>query len=138
MKCALELQMIATVKAEENEALEAIRRETARRKLIADTITICEGIGTELEKLANKGKQPRFEFMCSFEQNEMLRTTYRDYADRRESFAHAGYFDMNTLKEWFSNYCFDVQLNSTYGWRYNWGEVRMYRVVIVPNAECLK
>lgn len=138
MKCALELQMLAAVKAEENAIAEAARKEAARRELIASTIALCEGIGEELEKLANKGRKPQFEFMCSWDLNEVLRTTYRDYADRRESYTRLSHFDMDTLKEWFANYCFDVQLDPTYGWRYNWGEIRMYRVIITPSAECLK
>lgn len=138
MKCALELQMLAAVKAEENAIAEAARKEAARRELIAKTIAFCEDIGVELEMLANKGKKPRFEFMCSWDLDEVLRATYRDYADRRESYTRASRFDMDTLKEWFANYCFDVQLDPTHGWRYNWGEIRMYRVTILPNAECLK
>lgn len=137
MKCALELQMIATVRAEKLLEEENARREAAHQAIVAETLAFCEKLGQDLEKLAEKGKFPKLEFMSSSDLNQVLVPTYRDYADHRESYTPSGNFNFEVLKNWFAEYCFEVQLHKTYGWRYFWGEISMYRVIISPKAECL-
>ena len=138
MKCALELQVIATVKAEENRRAE-IEAET--RKAIAiqkETIAECERIGVILEELAEKGKSPIYRFYVD-RYWQVLKETYKDYADHRLSYNPTSLeIDINTMKKWFKQYCFDVEIKNFRFYQYWFGVRSGGEIIIRPSAECLK
>ena len=138
MKCALELQMIATIKAEENRRAEI---EAEKRKAMAvqkETIAECERIGAILEELAEKGKSPIYRFYVD-RYWQVLKETYKDYADHRLSYRPTSLkIDINTMEKWFKQYCFDVEIKKFHFYQYLLGVCRGSEIIIRPSAECLK
>ena len=138
MKCAMELTAIAMVRAKEIAEEEALRKQKELEEQRKYTHAFCQQLGTELEELANKGKKLAVSFKCS-SWYRPLRTTHRDYADRRESYNLEGcILDIEYLKQWFENYCFEVKMQPIYYWMYGYGECKGYDVVIVPKPQCLE
>ena len=138
MKCALELQMIATVKAEENRRAEIEAEKRKAMILQKETIAECERIGAILEELAEKGKSPIYRFYID-RYWVVLKETYKDYADRRLSYRPTSLkIDINTMKEWFKQYCFDVEIKDFRFYQYLFGVCRGGEIIIRPSAECLK
>lgn len=139
MKCALELQMKATVRAEEirKAKIEAERKE--KIAIRANTLAECERIGLILESEADKGKQPFYHFHVSNWDNRVLKETREDYADRRVSYNSTTLkLDLDLMREWFAQYCFAVKLKEFYYYEYGCGCCSGWTVYIEPSAECLK
>lgn len=138
MKCALELQMIATVKAEENRRAEAEAEKRKAMILQEKTIAECERIGMILEELAEKGKSPIYRFYVD-RYWRVLKETYKDYADGRLSYNPTSLeIDINTMKKWFKQYCFDVEIKNFRFYQYWLGINSGGEIIIRPSAECLK
>lgn len=144
MKCAMELMMTATVKAEENarraeemakeEAIRIARKEAAK---ITNTIKYCEELGHSLEAIANKGKKPTVSFFCD-KKGTRLKETTREYADRRLSYTSCGEtLNLEVMAEWFDPYCFDVIIEDFQYWKYTCGRVDGYKVTITPKPVCI-
>lgn len=138
MKCALELVMTATIKAEEEairKALEKQREEAEKRER---TLKYCEKLGEEMERKAEKGQMPtasmRFDYF-----HRPITSTCKDYADGRLSYR--GYdeaVDFELMAEWFAQYCFTIEIKKFDFWRYGCGVCNGYEIVISPNPECVK
>lgn len=138
MKCALDLVATATLTAQANAQMEELRRQREAELLRSHTTRFCEKIGEELEALAHKGKQPVTSFHCDNTGN-ILTSTYGDYADNRLSYRLSGdYVDLNYVKQWFAQYCFDVTITQFGYYRYCWGYQHGYAVEVRPMPECLK
>ena len=139
MRCALELVMTATIKAEEKAAFKALREQEERERKRANTIRYCEKLGERLEKKADKGELPQTSFYCDKWDKRPLVSTYSDYADKRLSYREDGdELDLELLKEWFAQYCFDVAVNEYGYYRYGCGYCKGYEIVISPAMECVK
>ena len=139
MKCALELVAIASAKAEEiarEKELQKMREKESRR---AETLKLCERLGAELEQQANEGKVPSVSFRCSGEEGRELVKTYDDYADKRLSYRVRGEaIDLDILKEWFAQFCFEVTVSNFDYYRYGFGWcMNGCSVNIKPSPECL-
>lgn len=138
MKCAMELTAIAMVRAKEIADEQALRKQKELEEQRKYTQTVCEELGAELEELANKGKKLQASFKCS-SWYRPLKSTYRDYADRRQSYnLEGGVLDIEYLKQWFESYCFEVKMQPMYYWMYGYGECKGYDVIIVPKPQCLE
>ena len=108
MKCAMELVVTATVKAEENARIEAERIRRAKEIKRKITAGFCEKLGAQLEDKAQRGVKPEVEFRCD-KRGHLLTATTRQYADRRKSYIPDGSsLDLEFLVEWFDKYCFTV------------------------------
>ena len=108
MKCAMELMVTATVKAEENARIEAERIRRAKEIKRKITVEFCEKLGAQLEDKAQRGVKPEVEFRCD-KWGHPLTATTRQYADRRTSYIPDGSsLDLEFLVEWFDKYCFTV------------------------------
>lgn len=139
MKCALELMMTATIRAEEEAALKILREQEVRERKRVNTIRYCEKLGERLEQMAEKGNIPQTSFYCDKWDNRPLVSTHSDYADKRLSYKASGdELDLELLKEWFAKYCFDVAIKEYGHYRYGWGYCKGYEVVISPAMECVK
>ena len=140
MKCALELQIIATVREEE---IRKEKEEAERKKALAirtGTIAKCESIGSILEEMANNGKQPCYDF-CIDKYNRPLIATNNQYADRRLSYhcsTNPTPIDFNLMKEWFAEYCFEISAEEFSYYHYGFGVCEGHKISIKPSAECLK
>lgn len=137
MRCAMELQMTAMVKAEERARAEAARKMKAAAIIKAATIRKCEELGAQLEALADSGYRPYTSFYLTW--NRVLETTNKDYADHRLSYnVTSEEINLSVMREWFAQWCFKVTEHETYGWIYGAGEVPILRISIEPDAQCLK
>lgn len=138
MKCAMELMVTATVKAEENARIEAerIRRKKEIKRKI--TVEFCEKLGAQLEDKAQRGVKPEVEFRCD-KWGHPLTATTRQYADRRTSYIpDESSLDLEFLVEWFDKYCFTVSSKEFHFWRYYYGEVPGLIITISPSPACLQ
>ena len=138
MKCALELMATATVRANEIAEEKRLAAEREERQLRAYTEKLCEEIGAEMERMANKGKQPAFTFFCDEENGgKRLAETRSHYADKRLSyFATGEKFSLKMMAQYFDKYCFQVAYCPKWVWRYGYGEVRVYQIKVTPKPEC--
>jgi hypothetical protein len=141
MKCAFELQLIAEVKAAEIAREKAEREERERLAREARTLKFCEELGEKLEKQAYSGECPRTSFMLvRYKKDEyvLANPTHDDYADRRLSykFSFVNTIDLNTLTEWFKEYCFRVECKQESIYSYGWGECNGYCINILPEPKC--
>lgn len=137
MKCAAELVLKATTRKAEIEVTKKMQEEIAKRNLIIDTIKWCEKVGQHLESLADNGKSPCYHFVMSY--TTVMEETRKAYADRRLSWEYGKVkLDINTVKEWFAQYCFKVEIEETWGWVYGFGQVSFDSVTIKPDLNCLK
>ena len=41
------------------------------------------------------------------------------------------------IKKWFNEFCFEVEVKEVLYYKYGWGCLRRYRLVIKPNPNCL-
>lgn len=140
MRCALDLQVTAKLRAEENAKAEILRQQRERVARRTRTIAFCEKLGRELEEMAEKGKTPSTSFYCeASSQHRLLVETRKDYADHRKSHNPAGEaLDLDLIVEWFAQYCFEVDCRKTWTWHYGWGQVNCFWVIISPKAQCLQ
>lgn len=138
MKCAMELMMTATVRAEEiarEEALHIARIRAAKR---ANTIKYCEELGNSLETMANKGKKPTITFFCNKYNTKPIKATTHEYADHRISYVVCGEsLDLELMAEWFNPYCFNVIIEDFNYWNYGCGRSDGYKVTIAPKPACI-
>lgn len=138
MKCALDLMATAAINAQANAQMEELRRQREAERLRAQTVRFCERIGDKFEELANKGEQPIAYFYCDSAGN-VLNETNADYADNRLSYRLSGEcVDLDYVKQWFAQYCFDVIIKKFGYYRYWWGYQHGYSVEVRPMPECLK
>lgn len=138
MKCAMELMVTATVKAEENARIEAerIRREKEIKRKI--TVEFCEKLGAQLEDKAQRGVKPEVEFRCD-NYGRPLTATTKQYADGRTSYIpDINSLDLEILTEWFDKYCFTVSFKKFRFWRYYRGEMSGQIITISPSPACLQ
>lgn len=147
MKCALDLQLRAEVRAKENAEVEAARKnaeEVARR---ASTIALCERLGKMLEQKAENGKKPEISFICdlgryrftewcSLTNCHRLERTYDDYADKRESYVMKENINLKLMAEWFGRYCFKLDCCEHQVWIYGLGKCKCSLITISPNPQC--
>lgn len=140
MRCALDLQMVAKVKAEENTKAELLRRQKEDIARRARTIEFCEKLGKELEKKAESGNTPTISFDCQVNNfPRLLIATRKEYADGRIShYAVGASLDLNLISEWFAQYCFEVVCHKAWTWNYGFGKDSYYRVTISPEPECIQ
>lgn len=138
MRCALELQATAAIRAAEIAAENEERKRQARKALQAKTVQFCEALGKTLEERANNGNVPTVSFYFDG-YDRVLEQTTKDYADHRTSYRSTDLrIDLEYLAEWFHQYCFKVSAVKRSGWRYNWGQTDIQLVTIAPAAQCLK
>jgi hypothetical protein len=138
MKCAMELMMTATVRAEEIAKEEAIRDAHRRAVKRANTIKYCEELGNSLEAMANNGKKPTVTFFCDKYTTSPMKATTREYADHRTSYVVCGEsLDLELMVEWFDSYCFNMVIEDFCYWRYNLGRNTGYKITIVPKPACI-
>ena len=139
MRCALDLQLTAKIKADEMAVQEALLKQREREKRKVNTIAFCERVGKQLEELAESGQTPQVCFRCeNGQQHRFLTATRKDYADHRESYNPTGDgLDLEVMATWFGKYCFEVKCREDRVWHYGWGEVRCLYIVIAPKPECL-
>jgi hypothetical protein len=131
MKCALELQMIAKARVEENRKKEelTIRKHTLRE---------CERIGDFFENQAEKGEN-----VCCYKfyidkTGQKLKETRTEYTDHRRSYISTGLkIDIDIMREWFKPYCFNVEIQNFNYYKYGFGELKGYIIYIRPFANCL-
>lgn len=138
MRCAMELMVTATVRAEEiaRENAARVMRETQAK--IARTTVYCEKLGAELEKMADNGKKPVTSFVCDKWDCRPLVATNRDYADQRISYKRCGDgLDLELVAEWFASYCFEVAVEDFHYWCYGCGRCSGYKVTISPKPACI-
>ena len=140
MRCALDLQATAKLKAEENTKAEILRQQREEMARRIHTIAFCEKLGKELEEKAEKGYDPRISFYCeASRQHRLLIETRREYADHRKSHYPTGEaLDLDLIVEWFAQYCFEVDCRKKWTWHYGWGQVNCLFVIISPKAQCLQ
>lgn len=137
MRCAMDLMMTATVKAEEMVEAEALKKEREAIARTARTIAFCEKLGNELEAMANKGKKPEISFHITAGGRPM-KATNREYADYRTSYIENGEsIDTALMAEWFEPYCFEVVIERFRYWYYGCGQCWGYEITITPKPECL-
>lgn len=138
MKCAMELLVTATVKAEENKQKQILQEQREREIKRANTIRFCEELGAVLETKAKNGRKPESTFYCSKLSTRPLSPSNRQYADRRTSyFASGDSLDLEVMAEWFSHYCFEVVVKDWNYWSYGYGSCRGYEVTIRPKPICI-
>lgn len=138
MKCAMELMMTATVRAEEIAREEAIRIARMKAAKRTNTIKYCEELGYSLEAMANKGKKPTVTFFCDKHDTRPMKATTREYADHRTSYVVCGEsLDLGLMAEWFDSYCFNVVIEDFHYWNYGCGRNEGYKVTIVPKPICI-
>ena len=138
MKCAMELVVIATAKAEEIKQAELLAKQRAYEEKKARTLELCEQLGERLEQLAHAGKTLKIAFECD-RWYQPLKPTHDDYSDGRLSYQGDGKeFDFNVLTEWFNSYCFTVTKEPFSYYRYGWGYCKGYTIIITPQPACLK
>ncbi len=138
MRCAMDLVVTATIKAEEirQEQLLAQQKEYEAKK--ARTLELCEQLGERLERLANAGQTPTISFECD-KWYQPLKPTHNDYCDQRLSYRGDGErFDIDILTDWFNSYCFTVTTEDFSYYRYSWGYCHGYTITIAPQPACLK
>lgn len=147
MKCALELLATCEEKRKEQKALKKIQDAERLDKLVKairnDTIEYCNLIAKGLEELANCGKTPVFTFKTSeYYSNTpridyLLVVTYRDYADKRESYKKGILLDLDYIKEWLTKYCFIMEVHEFPHYRYGEGMRIGKEFQIKPDPNCL-
>lgn len=138
MKCAMELMMTATVRAEEIARENAARVAREEQAKIARTIAYCEKLGAELEKMADEGKKPITSFVCDDWKYRPLVATDRDYTDRRISYNPCGDgLDLELMAKWFTPYCFEVIIEDFFYWSHGSGRLGGYKVMITPKPACI-
>ena len=136
MRCAMDLMMTATVRAEEMAIAEAMRKEREAIARTTRTIAFCEKLGNELEAMANKGKKPEVSFYTDGNSKPMVATN-REYADHRTSYVvNSESIDTVLMTEWFEPYCFEVVIKEFRYWDYGCGQRWGYKVTITPNPAC--
>jgi hypothetical protein len=138
MKCAVELQLTAKVRAAEIAVEEEERKRQARKALRGKTILFCEQLGKVLESKADKGVNPIVSFYYdSF--SGVMEQTHKDYADHRLSYRKTGLdIDLEYLAEWFNQYCFKVSIKSMTVWRYGWGQTDIQLITVSPAPQCIQ
>ena len=138
MKCALELMVIATTRAEEIVRAKAEREAREREERIKCTIQVCEEIGAKLEKKAEQGETPIYVLRID-KYNRTLNASNSEYADKRISYypSKMAGLEKDYLQEWFAQYCFTVEIKTFDFWQYGCGEQTGYTLTIKPNPECL-
>ena len=138
MRCAMDLMVTATVRAEEIARENAARVAREAQAKIARTIAYCEKLGAELEKMADKGKKPVVSFVCDKRDCRPLVATNREYADHRTSYNPCGdSLDLELMAEWFAPYCFEVAVEDFHYWNYGCGRWSGYKVTIAPKPACI-
>lgn len=136
MKCATELMTIAKVKAEEIARAEQEKRERETMARIARTIKHCEELGNTLERMAEQGKEPSVTFYTD-EYHRLMEPTYSRYADGRKSFIWSREsIDLEMLKEYFEQYCFNLTVKQFDYWYYGLGLNQGYVITISPAPKC--
>jgi hypothetical protein len=136
MKCATELMTIAKVKAEEIARAEQEKRERETMARIARTIKHCEELGNTLESMAEQGKEPSLVFYTDKHYRPM-KPTHDDYADGRQSFIWSyDDIDLEMLKEYFEQYCFNLTIKQFDYWCYGLGLNQGYVITISPAPKC--
>lgn len=138
MRCALELVMTATIKAEEEAARKAIEKQREEMKKRERTLKYCEKLGEELERKAEKGQMPTATMKFDY-YHCPIASTCKDYADHRLSYrSYDGDVNFELMAEWFAQYCFIIEIKKFEFWRYGWGVCNGYEMVISPAMECVK
>lgn len=138
MKCAMELMMTATVRAEEIAKEEAVRIARVKATKRANTIKYCEELGNSLEAMANNGKNPTVAFFCDKYNTRPMKATTREYSDHRISYVVCGEsLDLELMAEWFDPYCFNVAIEDFHYWNYGCGRSSGYKVTIAPKPACI-
>lgn len=138
MRCAFDLVTTANFIAEEKERLKTIQEQLEREELRVRTIQYCEKLGAELEQKSEKGEQPIIDFHCSHNGTPLV-ATFSDYADRRLSFnwSKTGKIDLELMKQWFADYCFQVKTTPYDYYCYGLGVCSGYLVKISPAPQCV-
>ena len=136
MKCATELMAIAKVKAEEIIRAEQEKREREIMARIARTTKYLEKLGNTLESMAEQGKEPSIVFYTDRYYRPM-EPTYNEYADGRKSFIWScDSIDLEMLKEYFEQYCFNLTVAQFNYWCYGLGVKQGYVITISPAPKC--
>ena len=144
MKCALELQAISAVRAEEIRQSGIQKTKKEAEEIKKRTIRFCEALGKELEQEAEAGRKPKvvFFFDYSWESKYLgraMESTTKDYADGRVSYRPVGgSINLQEMANWFDKYCFAVKTYEDFVWRYGWGQTKVFLVTIEPAKKCTK
>jgi hypothetical protein len=137
MLCARELQKIADQKHEEQKAKNLILEAVLRKQKYERTLKWCEILGEQLITRANEGKSITTELMCTIGYLNILKATTSEYADHREShYVVDGCIDIEQMKEWFAQYCFEVVTSRSWYWAYGYGQRACNRIKIRPKPKC--
>lgn len=135
MKCAMELMMISAVNSVERRKEEEERKRKELQEICENTIAYCNELGNTIETLADEGRQPKVIFYITND-DHILTSTYRDYADHRLSYRGGKKIDLDIMAEWFAKFCFRVEKEEFWYYRYGCGQNKGYKVIISPSPEC--
>jgi transcriptional regulator len=115
------LEIMETNKARiERERIEKERKE--REQKAQATLKLCEELSEKIEGLAQKGKDLTVYFNCT-EKGAIMTPTTRDYADSRISYHYQECIDLDLLKDYFKQYCFDITVVKRFEyWYYGCGK----------------
>jgi hypothetical protein len=139
MKCALELMVIAEAKAEEKAREQEIYERKRKEEENARTLKMCEDIGKYLEEMAENGERPYYCFNCS--KNYSLLTKERQrYANGKTSYTTVpnSSFNIELMKEYFENYCFEVSAINYEYYNYGWGAQKGHTIYIRVSPKCAR
>lgn len=143
MRCAMDLMTMAVARKVEIEEQKRIREEDRKAQVIQNTLSWCEEIGEVLENMAFKGEKPVYVHLSSIENTNgdicLVKGIKGKYADpRRLSYEEYGNrLNLDLIKKWFNEFCFEVEVKEVLYYKYGWGCLRRYRLVIKPNPNCL-
>lgn len=137
MLCARELQMIADQKHEEQKAKDLILQAILKKQKYERTLKWCEILGEQLSARAREGKSLTTELVCTPGWRYVLKATTTEYADHRESYYVVDdCIDIEQMKEWFAQYCFEVVTSRSWYWNYGCGKCSCNRIRIRPRPKC--
>ena len=139
----MDLMAMAVTRKTEIEEQKRIREEERKAQVIQNTLEWCEKVGQELEKKAFNGEKPIYTHLSSLDNTNgdisLVRGVKGKYADlRRLSYEEYGdRLNLDLIKKWFNEFCFEVETKEVLYYKYGWGCLRRYRLVIKPNSNCL-
>jgi hypothetical protein len=138
MKCAMSLMATSAIRARENEEARRVAKRQEDEARQERTIRLCEQLGEELEQRANEGKTPKIIFCCDKYHYRPLKSTTSEYSDHRVSFIPQGQgIDLKVMRNWFAQFCFELEVTEFPYWYYGCGRVRGYQIMIKPNPACI-
>ena len=138
MKCAMDLITISARVVAEQEEAKRMAEERRKQELRKDTLNFCEALGKKIESRAWNGYRPCVIFYTDAEYNT-IESTYEDYSGGVLSYKYGTEsveLDPEIIREWFSDYCFQV-IEEPFTYKmYHYGTRTGRKFTIAPVPEC--